>query len=177
MMKKRLIPIVLLCIAYTLTAQTGEIRGTVIEKSTGEPIIGATVMIAATNNITTTDLQGNYTLKATTGVHSVLISCISYQTVALTDVTIETGKVTHANAALEENATGLDAAVVVAVRRMNSEVAMISAVRTSHLVLSAVSSQQITRTQDRDASEVVKRIPGISVIDNRFIIARGLAQR
>ena len=60
---------------------------------------------------------------------------------------------------------------------MNSEVQMLEAIKLSTLVMSGVSSQQITKTQDRDASEVVKRIPGISVIDNKFIITRGLSQR
>jgi TonB-dependent receptor len=54
---------------------------------------------------------------------------------------------------------------------------MLQAQRASLNVVSGVSSQQITRTQDRDASEVMKRIPGISILDNRFIVARGLAQR
>ena len=33
------------------------------------------------------------------------------------------------------------------------------------------------RSQDRDASEVIKRLPGTTIIDDRFIVVRGLAQR
>jgi TonB-dependent receptor len=60
---------------------------------------------------------------------------------------------------------------------MNTELSMIQAQKAALNVVSGVSSQQIARTQDKDASEVIKRIPGISILDNRFIIARGLAQR
>ena len=47
---------------------------------------------------------------------------------------------------------------------------MVNAVKASPVVMSAVSSQLITKSQDRDASEVVKRIPGISIIDDKFVL-------
>jgi outer membrane receptor for ferrienterochelin and colicin len=50
-------------------------------------------------------------------------------------------------------------------------------VRNSLPVASGISSQQISRTQDNDAAEVLKRIPGITIIDERFVVVRGLAQR
>lgn len=63
------------------------------------------------------------------------------------------------------------------VRRLSSEAAVMQAVRNSKMVVSGVSKQMIARTQDRDAGEVVRRIPGISIIDDKFIVARGLSQR
>lgn len=78
---------------------------------------------------------------------------------------------------LEEEAIAMEAVTVKAVRRMNSESAMIYAVKTAPLVMNAVSSQIISRTQDKDASEVIRRIPGVSIIDGKFVMVRGLAQR
>jgi len=40
-----------------------------------------------------------------------------------------------------------------------------------------MSSEQIMRTQDRDAAETVRRIPGITIMYNRFINVRGLSER
>ena len=40
-----------------------------------------------------------------------------------------------------------------------------------------VSAQQITKTQDKDASEVIRRVPGISIIEEKFVMVRGLSQR
>ncbi|MFR4025490.1 MAG: TonB-dependent receptor plug domain-containing protein [Alistipes indistinctus] len=45
------------------------------------------------------------------------------------------------------------------------------------LVASGTSAQAIAKTQDRDAAEVVRRIPGISILDDKFVVVRGLAQR
>ena len=47
----------------------------------------------------------------------------------------------------------------------------------SPLVSIGILGQQILRSQDRDASEVIKRLPGTTIIDDRFIVIRGLAQR
>ena len=47
----------------------------------------------------------------------------------------------------------------------------------SPLVSIAISGQQILRSQDRDASEVIRRLPGTTIIDDRFIVVRGLPQR
>jgi len=158
-------------------AQTGEIRGRIIEKSTGESLPGATVTIESLNTGTITDIDGNYSLKIAPGIYTLKISFISFNTLELSNVKVDAGKTTTVNATMEETVANLEEVVVSARRRTNSEISVISSIRMSNLVVSGVSSQQITRTQDRDASEVMRRIPGITIIENRFIIARGLSQR
>ncbi|MCL2072566.1 MAG: TonB-dependent receptor [Marinilabiliaceae bacterium] len=174
---KFLITLFLLFVSHISFSSTGDIRGTVIEKATGEPIPGATIFLRTSNTGTITDFDGNYTLKASEGTHTLRISFVSYNTVELNDVIVEADKTTTANIAMESSTVGLDEVVVLGMRRMNTEVSMISAVRHANFVASGVSAQQISRTQDRDASEVIKRVPGVTIIDNRFIIARGLSQR
>ena len=178
MTKNLLIYVLFLCVTCFAKAQTGEIRGRVIEKSTGDPLTGATIVIDMQEIIgVAADLDGNYSLKIAPGTYTLKISYIAFNTIEITDVKVEAGRITEANVVMEESSSLLNEVTVVAMRRMNSEVSMLSNIRASNLVMSGVSAQQITRTQDRDASEVMKRIPGISIIENRFIIARGLAQR
>ena len=62
-------------------------------------------------------------------------------------------------------------------RKTNTDVSMINVTRMSPLVSIAISGQQILRSQDRDASEVIRRLPGTTIIDDRFIVVRGLSQR
>jgi len=78
---------------------------------------------------------------------------------------------------LEEESIVLDGVTVTATRKSDSEVSMISSIKMSNLVVSGVSSQQISKSQDRDASEVVRRIPGVTIRDGRFVIVRGLIER
>ncbi len=45
------------------------------------------------------------------------------------------------------------------------------------LVMSGISNEQIARTLDRDAAEVVKRVPGINITPDNFVVVRGLNKR
>jgi len=54
---------------------------------------------------------------------------------------------------------------------------LISTIKASEIVVSGISAQQISRSQDSDAAMVIRRIPGVTVVDGRFIIIRGLSER
>lgn len=177
MIRKFCFAFILGIIATILKAETGTITGTVSDKKTGESIIGASVLIENTNTGTVTDMDGKFTINGISdGKYRVKISYLSYQA-AEVNAEVKSGQTVEINVAMVEATNLLNEVTVVSVRSMNTEMSMIQAQKASLNVVSGVSSQQIARTQDRDASEVVKRIPGISILDNRFIISRGLAQR
>lgn len=67
--------------------------------------------------------------------------------------------------------------VVTGKRRMLTEAATVEALKSSLTVASAVSGDLIRRSSDKDASEVMKRVTGVTVLNDRFIVARGLSQR
>ncbi|GHT77661.1 TonB-dependent receptor [Bacteroidia bacterium] len=160
-----------------LNAQTGNITGVISDKKTGESIIGASILIENTSLGAASDIDGRFLISGLPAKkYKVKVSYLSYQT-AETQVEVTAGQTTEMNISLVEATNLLSEVSVVSVRKMNTEMSMIQAQKASLNVVSGVSSQQIARTQDKDASEVIKRIPGISILDNRFIIARGLAQR
>ncbi|WP_081657694.1 TonB-dependent receptor domain-containing protein [Prevotella sp. AGR2160] len=66
---------------------------------------------------------------------------------------------------------------VTAVVRKNTDAALLNIARKSDVVMSTVSSQEIKRTQDSNAGEVIRRVPGVSLIDDKFVMVRGLSQR
>ena len=78
---------------------------------------------------------------------------------------------------MEEDGVALNEVVVSTYRRNDTEMSLLEGMKAQVQVASGISSQQIAKTLDRDASEVVKRVPGISVIDDRFVVVRGLSQR
>lgn len=159
-----------------LSAQNA-LKGTVVDKTSGEPVIGATVYFKNLKKGASTDLDGNYFIEQIpSGVHSIEIACISYKTISIPDLEIKTGQNVF-DITIEESATTLNEIVVSSVKKMNSEIAMVQATKAASVVMSGVSGRQISRSQDRSAAEVVKRIPGVSVINDRYIIVRGLAGR
>jgi len=162
--------------AQITTAQNA-LKGVVIDKTTGEPVIGATIYFKNLKKGASTNTDGNYSIEnIPAGTHTMEIACISYKTISLPDMEIKSGK-NEFDIVMEESATQLNEIVVSSVKRMNSEIAMVQATRTASVVMSGMSGKQITLSQDKSAAEVVKRIPGVSVINDRYIMVRGLASR
>ncbi|MDR2472719.1 MAG: outer membrane beta-barrel protein [Tannerella sp.] len=178
MIKKiRLITIFIIA-ATRLYAQTGSIAGVISEKETGEAVIGASVVIETLQKGAVSDDEGKFQINGLQpGNYNLTVSYLSYKTVELKDVKVSSGQTTVLEIEMSEDSKILSEVVVRGSRLTNSETSMIHAQQIALNVTSGVSAQQITRTQDRDASEVVRRVPGISVIDERFVIARGLSQR
>lgn len=169
--------LMVLCASGSLFAQ-GVIKGIVIDKKTQEPVIGAAVVVENTTTGAATDVDGKFSISnVKAGKCNLKVSCISYASVIIEAVSVVNSRETELRIELEEEALTMDEVTVKAVRRMNSEVAMVNVAKTAPVVMNAVSSQMIGRTQDKDASEIIRRIPGVSIIDGKFVMVRGLSQR
>jgi len=165
-------------ITKNLPAQTTNIlKGIVLSKDSGEPVTGAIIYFEELKKGVSTNVDGSYEIKGIpAGKHRVRIACMTYRTIIVPDMNVKPGT-NEFDIVMEEATNLLNEVVVSSVRRMNSELAMVQATRTASVVMSGISGKQISRTQDRSAAEVVKRIPGVSVINDRYIIVRGLASR
>lgn len=165
-------------IVFEARAQKGTIEGVVYDKTRNETLVGANVIIEGTTTGTITDFDGRFILaNLNPGTYNLLVSFISYQPVVLQNIKVVPNKSTVVKVDLEEITTAIEEVTVTATRKTNTEVAMISTIKASLTVASGISAQQITRSQDRDASEVIRRVPGVSIIDDRFVVVRGLNQR
>lgn len=93
---KKLILILSFLSAQFINAQTGEIRGTVKDSLTGEPLIGANVYLYR-NGIpigTQTDIEGKYVIKPLDpGVYSVFIEAMGYQKKVVEGVKVTADKI------------------------------------------------------------------------------------
>ena len=74
---------VLLLVGIASFAQQIQVKGTVVEKSSGETVIGASVMeVGSDNNGTITDIDGNFTLSVASGA-TLSVSYIGYKAVTV----------------------------------------------------------------------------------------------
>ena len=161
-----------------ILAQTSSIVGTVTDAKTNETIIGANVVLVGTIIGSSTDLDGYYEIKnLKPGTVDVVVSFISYKTDTINNVNLSADGVTKLNIKLEEQSLSLSGVTIVERRTTSSEVSMISAIKNSSVTVSGVSRQQISKSQDKNASEVLRRIPGVTIVDDRFVVVRGLIER
>jgi outer membrane receptor protein involved in Fe transport len=153
-----------------------EISGTVRDMLTREPVEGATVMIKGTRNGTVTSMSGYYVLhNIRQGNYAVEVSALSYGTVEIV-VSIDRSD-TVVDIYLENEDIVMDEVVVRARALSKTENALVQIVKTVPQVTSGISAAQIARSPDRIASEVIRRVPGVTIIDERFVTVRGLSQR
>lgn len=155
-------------------ASAAVIKGLVTDRTSGEPLIGASVQIGTSGAVT--DIDGHYSVRLPRGRHDLVVKYIGYADTTLRSVNLACDTLT-VDIPLSPAAQALGEVTVVAAARRDTEVAQLRQQQSSALVQTGVSAQQVERTQDKDASEVIRRIPGISIIDEKFVMVRGLSQR
>jgi len=171
--------IIALC-ALPALAQKGVISGKVVDKASGETLIGASVYIegVSDNTIgTITDFDGNYSFGADPGTFDIAISYVSYTKQLIKGVVIKAGQVTTLDVALEGESVGLAEVVVQASAVKNTDASLIALQKKSFSIQDGISSQQISRTGSSNAADAMKQMTGAVVEDGKFIVMRGLGDR
>ncbi|MDD7318995.1 MAG: TonB-dependent receptor [Prevotella sp.] len=176
----RLVALAVLLLIPAMASLAQSIRGSVADEKTKEPIVGAIVEVVGANIRTITDVDGNFVLSGLKERQSykLVFRSISYKSEEIDGV-----KATSDNAgtpldvlmSVEEQSLG--EVVVTGVERKNTETANVQALKASPIIVSNISAGEIKRTQDSNAGEVIRRIPGVSLIDDKFVMVRGLSQR
>jgi len=163
-----------------VTARAQDISGSVIDSKSGEPLIGAVVEIPESDKKAVTDIDGRFILSGLGNKsYSLCVKYMGYKTKTIEDVkpvekASEDNKVTIE---MFTDAKQLGDVVVTGIQRHNTEVAAVQQLKNSNVIVNNVSAQEIQKTQDSNASEVIRRVPGVSLIDDKFVMVRGLSQR
>lgn len=169
--------ICVLCITSFSQTKTQKFAGKVTDASTGTPLVGATVMVAEAKTGTRTDVEGNFFLTLETDKkYTIEISSVGYKTKQITDVqTSLDNNVTSIS--LERSSGDLGNVIIKASARKESVATLYSIQRNSSAISDAISAEVIKKSPDRNTSEVLRRVSGTSIQDNKFVIIRGLAER
>lgn len=166
-----------MALGLAMTASAGLVRGTVKDRKGGEPLIGATVVVTGRDGGAMADVDGRYELSLPAGCYTLTARYVGYGNSVRDSVVVPATGEVALDFLMDGDAQTLGEVSVVAVARRNTEASQVQAQRRSLVVQTGVSAQQIARTQDRDASEVIRRVPGVSIIDGKFVMVRGLSQR
>ncbi len=161
------------------TAWAQQLKGVVIDKNSKETLIGAVISVEGSDVKAVTDIDGNFTLDGLkNGKYTLYIKYVGYKTQKIDGVQVTDAQVNDGmTIALLPDEQQLKEVTVTAVERRNTDAAMIQVAKNSPVIVSNVSAQEISRTQDNNAGEVIRRVPGVSLIDDKFVMVRGLSQR
>ena len=119
-----------------------------------------------------TDVDGNYKFEnVSPGMHHLTIKMLSFNTIEM-DVNVGDGETVVKNASMSNEVKEIKETVVTAKKTRNTETAVVMEVKKANSIVSGISAAQIQKSQDRNAADVVKRIPGVTIQEGRFINIR-----
>lgn len=155
----------------------GKVEGKIMDEEDNKPVAGVTIRIG--DKSTLTDENGAFSIQLPDGNYEAEVSSVGYGTKKVTGILIK-GHETFTILLPLKRVKGQLGTVTVSARRMRetgSNEAIVNEIRQADAVVSGIAKEQIARSQDRDAAEVVRRISGVSIIQNRLVVIRGLPQR
>lgn len=159
-------------------AQTGTLEGKVTDGKSGNSLSSVTIQVLNENISKATNVDGQFSITLTAGKkYSLQVTSVGYGTKIIDDVTVEEGKTAFLNIAIDHVNKTEDEVVVRSTARKESAAALISYQKNTSVVAQVISAESIRRSPDKNTGEVLKRVPGLSLQEGKYIIVRGLADR
>jgi outer membrane receptor protein involved in Fe transport len=159
-------------------AQKGKIEGKITDSKTGQAVAGISVVLNGTQTGVSSNTDGYFVIAANPGKQSLSLSSTNYQTKKIDDIDVIAGQVTHLDIVMDIKVKSGEAVVVKATSAKKETVnALISYQRTAPVVAQVMSAEAIRRSPDKNTGEVLKRVPGTSVQEGKYLVVRGLNDR
>lgn len=181
-MARRLQLIVLLLLTglFGMAQQSPKLTGKVTN-SKNEPLAGVTIKVEGASGGTTSEVDGHFTLTLQPGKRYILLfTAVGYSPKSVTEVEVTAGQINELNITLDVIEKTGDNVVISAkasTARRESVNSLIAFQKNTNTVASVISAETIRRSPDRNTGEVLKRTPGASLQEGKFIVIRGLADR
>lgn len=156
--------------------QDGRISGKIVD-SHGESLPNASIRIIETGQSLQTDIDGSYTISLKAGTYTIEVSYISFVTQRITEVEVVEGKNTSLNISLKLDTKGLEEVVVTSGYKKATAAGLLARQKNASEISNGISAEQIARTPDKNIGESLKRVSGVSTVDNKFVIVRGIGER
>ena len=168
---------ILLC--SSVFAKSTNISGVVKDKTTGEPLFGANVILAGTSLGAATDMNGKYIINGVpAGSYTIQASYIGYLR-EKQNINVSENEKLELNFVLEP--VGVKGKTVVVTAQANGQTQAINQQLSSEQILNVVSAAKIQELPDQNAAESVGRLPGISILrsggEGTEVVIRGLAPK
>jgi hypothetical protein len=156
---------------------TGKLTGKITDGSTNQSLAGVSITLKGSRTGVTTITDGTYILPLKPGTYTISFSYTGYKTKDITGVVIKAGESTFLDIIMDLASRSMDSVVVTTSVRRETQSSVYSAQRRSTAVSDGISAESIRRTPDNDGAQVLKRVTGVNIQENRFVVVRGLGEQ
>ena len=174
-----LLTLLVFCCFYSY-AQVGKISGKVIsEKNEGLISSLVTVSLLEFSKPTQTDYNGDFTINnLKPGIYKVTAKYVGFESTVLENIEVKANQTTTLNIVLfEKKKNQLKDVTIKAKVKKDNVSALLIMQKNAVSVGDGISAEAIKRSPDKSTSDVLKRVSGASIQDNKFAIIRGLNER
>lgn len=177
-MRKFPFTILFILLGLTSFAQNGKIEGKVTDLNSGNNLAGVSISIGTGKAIASTNTDGYFVITVEAGKkYTIKLTSVGYQTKEITDVEVVAGQVTHLDILIDKATKTEEAVIIKSSARKETQAALISYQKNATVVAQVVSAEAIRRSPDKNTGEVLKRVPGASLQEGKYLVVRGLADR
>jgi hypothetical protein len=170
-----MLPVVLAGAAF---AQNATLNGKIVDQESGEELLGANVLLVGTTLGAASDLDGKYALRnIPPGRYDIRFSYVGYTTKLVAGVDLAPGQSLKMDLALSAESFKQDEIVVTAERVLATESALLAERRKSSTIGDGISAEQIKKTPDATSGDALRRVTGLTIVDNKFVYVRGVTDR
>jgi outer membrane receptor protein involved in Fe transport len=161
-----------------LAQKSSKIIGKLIDTKNNS-IANATISIDG-KSIAKTDNDGRFDIALLPKVYNIIITAVGYTEIAINAI-VKQNEVTDLDVIVLQIVPKKGDDVVVRGNTLNTRKESISAgisfIKNNNTVASIVTSEAIKKSPDATTGDVVKRMPGASIQEGKFLVIRGLADR
>ena len=181
-MKRLLLLICFVGFAIISQAQKAKIAGKITSVK-NDALIGVSLTLKSDKTqVSKTDVEGRYSFTIDVNKkYTLTLSYVGYESKTIPDITASNaGEEVLLDILLEESGARLTDVTVSATKTSNkgaTDNALIAFQKNTNTVASVISAESIKRSPDRNTAEILKRTPGASIQEGKYIIVRGLADR
>lgn len=162
-------------VANLTDKKNGTVSGIVVDEENGEPVVGATVTIGNQNKIS--DVDGSFIFELPEGTYIAAITSVGYGAKNVTEILVKGSQAATVNITLKRQKGNLQGVVVSSSARKETVASLYIRQKNNAGITDGISAEQISRTPDKNIGESLKRISGLSAIDNKYVVVRGLSER
>ena len=162
--------------AFISFSQVVKFNGRILNPK-NESVAGAAVQVKGADIKAIADIEGRFQLQLEAGKnYTLIVSAVGFSTKEIEDVLAEAGSaewtITLQSAPKEEKEI-----IIRSSAKKENTAGLLNFQRNNVSLSSGLSADFIRRTPDKNTGEILKRVSGASVQDNKYVVVRGLSDR
>ena len=155
----------------------GRVSGKIVDEI-GNPVISADVSIAGKNAVT--DSNGNFSIELPSGSYTLIVKATKYDVLRVEKLSIvnnQTNTVSFVMRSASDKIASIKEVVITGTRKADTQAGLLALQKKAAQMSDGISAEQISKTPDNDLGGTLKRITGITTIDNKYVVVRSMGER